>query len=263
MRRSWCPLRNLDEVRLRLQWLTDDGARVRVALQSAPEGAWSQEEVSGRAVARYVDRVGMEDLRDWSELQQQARAARREWGHEGGFAEWTSIQGKKVRRRPPAGVRRLALQLSSSKASVPVAEGRLLRAFRTTVDERNDSSCALAGIRSGYDFPYWFKGLAALGRRQLRVSSLRCGPLRRRHQTCVGWLVGRAITPVHDSDDAEQSVGGGGGPTWRVGSSSGRPQDSGRVTNRGTHAVESTHVNHNHRPLITTPTRRFAPSRAN
>ena len=34
----------------------------------------------------------MEDLRDWSELQQQARAARREWGHEGGFAEWTSIQ---------------------------------------------------------------------------------------------------------------------------------------------------------------------------
>ena len=29
--------------------------------------------------------------------------------------------------------------------------------------------------------PYWFKGLAALGRRQLRVSSLRCGPLRRRH----------------------------------------------------------------------------------
>ena len=93
MRRSWCPLRNLDEVRLRLRWLTDDGARVRVALQSAPEGAWSQEEVSGRAVARYVDRVGMEDLRDWSELQQQARAARREWGHEGGFAEWTSIQG--------------------------------------------------------------------------------------------------------------------------------------------------------------------------
>ena len=33
-----------------------------------------------------------------------------------------------------------------------------------------------------------------------------------------------------------------------------RPQDSGRVTNRGTHAVESTHVNHNHRPLITTLT---------
>jgi len=76
-----------------------------------------------------------------------------------------------------------------------------------------------AGVCSdGYEFPYWLKGLAALGRRQLRVSSLRCGPLRRRHQTCVGWLVGRAITPVHDSDDAEQSVGGGGGPTWRVGS---------------------------------------------
>jgi len=42
--------------------------------------------------------------------------------------------------------------------------------------------------------------------------------------------------------------------TERIGWSSGRPQDSGRVTNRGTPAVESTHVNHNHRPLITTLT---------
>lgn len=93
LRRLRGQLRNLEEVKLRLQWLTDDGARVRVALQSAPDGAWGQEEVSGRAVIRYMDRAGIEDIRDWSELQQQARAARREWGHEGGFAEWTPIQG--------------------------------------------------------------------------------------------------------------------------------------------------------------------------
>jgi hypothetical protein len=36
--------------------------------------------------------------------------------------------------------------------------------------------------------------------------------------------------------------------TEQIGWSSGRRQDPGRVTNRGTHAVESTRVNHNHRP---------------
>ena len=40
-----------------------------------------------------MDAAGMEDIRDWSELQQRARAARREWGHEGGFAEWTPSHG--------------------------------------------------------------------------------------------------------------------------------------------------------------------------
>ena len=34
----------------------------------------------------------MEDLRDWSELQQQARAARREWGHEESFRSSTVVR---------------------------------------------------------------------------------------------------------------------------------------------------------------------------
>jgi hypothetical protein len=38
-------------------------------------------------------------------------------------------------------------------------------------------------MASGYEFPYWFKSLAALGHAlRLRVSSLRCGPLRLRAQ---------------------------------------------------------------------------------
>ena len=65
----------------------------------------------------------------------------------------------------------------SATACVP-HDGRLLRASRTTVGycvrparrvaERNDLPVALAEascprLRGGYDFPYWFKSLAALG----------------------------------------------------------------------------------------------------
>lgn len=67
-------LRNLDKVRPRLQWLTDDGARVRVA---PPLGAeWCMESgghLSSRTVIGYMNRAGMEDVRDWSELQQQGQ----------------------------------------------------------------------------------------------------------------------------------------------------------------------------------------------
>ena len=39
-----------------------------------------------------MSRAGIEDPRDWSELEQQARAARRS-GNQGAFTEWTSVQG--------------------------------------------------------------------------------------------------------------------------------------------------------------------------
>lgn len=81
-------------MRLRLQLLGRDGARVRVALKPTPDSAWTLEEISGSAVAgRYMQRAGIEDVRDWAELEQQARAAHREWGPEGGFEEWTPQRG--------------------------------------------------------------------------------------------------------------------------------------------------------------------------
>jgi hypothetical protein len=80
-------------VRLRLQWLDGRGKRVRIALQSKPDQDWTHEEVSDRGLVRYMKRADIEDPRDWGELGQQAQAARREWGHEGGFAEWSPLAG--------------------------------------------------------------------------------------------------------------------------------------------------------------------------
>ena len=79
--------------RLRVQWLDDKGDRVRTALQQSPDQSWSSEELFGSQSGRYVQLADIEDVREWSELQSQARAARRDWGHEGGFAEWTPARG--------------------------------------------------------------------------------------------------------------------------------------------------------------------------
>jgi len=82
--------------RLRLQVLDDKDGQVRIAFQLSPHEAWSTEELRGRQSGRYLRLASLEDVREWSELESQARAARREWGREGGFAEWTPRRG--VRR---------------------------------------------------------------------------------------------------------------------------------------------------------------------
>jgi hypothetical protein len=72
----------------------------------------------------------------------------------------------------------------------------------------------------------------------------------------VGWLVGERSHQFMIQTMRSSRLEGAGarhrgltpGSTERIGWSSGRPQDSGRVTNRGTHAVGATHVNHNHGP---------------
>jgi len=74
-----------------LQKLDDsDGARsrLRVALHVTPGRAWACEEINQSRLPAVGRRAGLEDLRDQAELSQHARAARRAWGHEGGFAEW-------------------------------------------------------------------------------------------------------------------------------------------------------------------------------
>jgi hypothetical protein len=75
-----------------VQWLSDDGACVRVALQSQPGAAWTVDETPGGAASRHTERAGLQDVCDWSEVGRQARAARRGWGHDEG-AEWTPQQG--------------------------------------------------------------------------------------------------------------------------------------------------------------------------
>lgn len=81
------------ERRLRVQYLDKEGARMRVAFLAAPEQTWVSEVVTSRGFMRYRDMAHTEDVRDWGELSSKARAARREWGHEGGFAEWTPRHG--------------------------------------------------------------------------------------------------------------------------------------------------------------------------
>lgn len=79
-------------MRLRLQKLDDSDwgwGRVRVATQVAPDAPWSVAVIRQHKLGTYLQRAGIEDVRDRALLGQQASAARREWGHEGGFAEWT------------------------------------------------------------------------------------------------------------------------------------------------------------------------------
>jgi hypothetical protein len=84
--------------RLRIQHLDTKGARVRVAFLAEPGQAWKSEVVSAGELSPYLALAHTEDAREWGELFLQARAARREWGHEGGFAEWTPRHG--ARRFP-------------------------------------------------------------------------------------------------------------------------------------------------------------------
>lgn len=86
------------ERRLRVQYLDKEGAQVRVAFLAAPDQAWVSEVVDDRGLSRYLDLAHTQDTREWGELFSKARAARREWGHEGGFAEWTPRHG--ARRFP-------------------------------------------------------------------------------------------------------------------------------------------------------------------
>lgn len=84
---------------MRLQKLDDmdwGWGRLRVALQASPGQAWVREEINQSQLPELELQAGLADFRDRAELSQQARAARREWGHEGGFAEWTPRLG--VRR---------------------------------------------------------------------------------------------------------------------------------------------------------------------
>lgn len=83
------------ERRLRVQWLDDGGVRVRVAFQASPDHSWVSEVISERQLFRYLKMALIEDVREWSVLSSRARAARREWGHEGGFAEWTPRYGSR------------------------------------------------------------------------------------------------------------------------------------------------------------------------
>ncbi len=83
------------EVKLRVQWLDDEGKRLRAALQPDPDEPWTFEEISDQEFLRYMNLAGVKDVREWSELGLRARAARREWGHEGGFAEWTPRLGSR------------------------------------------------------------------------------------------------------------------------------------------------------------------------
>lgn len=79
-------------VRLRLQKLDSSGwgwSRVRVAIQVAPDVPWSVAVVRQHKLGKCLQRAGIEDVRERALLGRQASAARREWGHEGGFAEWT------------------------------------------------------------------------------------------------------------------------------------------------------------------------------
>jgi len=86
------------ERRLRVQYLDTEGARMRVAFLAAPDQAWMSEVVTDRGLSPYLDLAHTQDTREWGELFSRARAARREWGHEGGFAEWTPRHG--ARRFP-------------------------------------------------------------------------------------------------------------------------------------------------------------------
>ena len=88
----------VDAPRLRAQWLDDKGQRVRIAFQPSSDQAWDVEEARADRLVRYWKLVHVEDVREWSEFDLRARAARREWGHEGGFAEWTLRLG--TRRFP-------------------------------------------------------------------------------------------------------------------------------------------------------------------
>lgn len=81
--------------RLRVQWLDDRGAWVRVAFQASPDHSWVSEVIAERQLSRYLELAHIEDVREWGELSSRARAARREWGHEGGFAEWTPRYGSR------------------------------------------------------------------------------------------------------------------------------------------------------------------------
>lgn len=82
-----------DERRLRVQYLDHEGEQVLVAFLPAPGQAWITEVVTSSGLGPYLDLAHTEDTREWGELFSKARAARREWGHEGGFAEWTPRHG--------------------------------------------------------------------------------------------------------------------------------------------------------------------------
>ena len=86
------------ERRLRVQYLDEQGARLRVAFLASPDEGWVSEVISERELSPYLDLAHTEDTREWGEIFSRARAARREWGHEGGFAEWTPRYG--IRRFP-------------------------------------------------------------------------------------------------------------------------------------------------------------------
>jgi len=60
-----------------------------VAMQATPNEAWAWKEITQSRLPALALRAGLEDFRDQAELDQQAQAARSEWGPEGGFAEWT------------------------------------------------------------------------------------------------------------------------------------------------------------------------------
>jgi len=89
-------VRTLCEMRLRVQKRADSDwgwARLRVAIQRSPNEAWVCDDIRQSKLSKYELRAGIEDIKDWALLSQQARAARREWGHEAGFAEWTAHLG--------------------------------------------------------------------------------------------------------------------------------------------------------------------------
>ena len=81
------------ERRLRVQYLDTEGLRMRVAFLAASDRAWVSEVVTDRELSPYLDLAHTEDTCEWGELFSKARSARREWGHEGGFAE---LSGRRV-----------------------------------------------------------------------------------------------------------------------------------------------------------------------
>lgn len=87
-------------MRLRLQKLDDDQSgrrgKYRFCIQNTSRGEWICRTIRQWRLADYLMKSGVNDPRDVYHMEQQARAAIREWGARGGYAEFDAVQG--VRR---------------------------------------------------------------------------------------------------------------------------------------------------------------------